>query len=157
VRSLLRFYVCLRFALLFVCFNYPTFRICNQPCIAFIYLLFIFSFAVDGKRAPTVIGRGSFPRSRTGCDIFGFGNRMGAASTYVSILYSYTGCVAGFALGHFPDFNLMQSRRLLPFSFFRKKANLSIFRSHTDCFGNSTQRLHLAYNIALCALPFLML
>ena len=54
----------------FACLNYPTFCICNQPCIAFIYLLFIFSFAVDGKRAPTVVSRGSSPRSRTGCDIF---------------------------------------------------------------------------------------
>ena len=37
------------------------------------------------------------------------------------------GCVAGFALGHFLDFNLMQSRRLLPFSFFAKRQTFQSF------------------------------
>ena len=84
----------------FVCFNYPTFRICNQPCIAFIYLLFIFSFAVDGKRAPTIVGRGSSPRSRTGCDIFNFWQLRGLLRGIGQELPSRL-C-----------FNLMQSRGL---------------------------------------------
>jgi hypothetical protein len=44
-----------------------------------LHLFTFYSFLVfpsDGKRAPTAIGRGSFPRSRTGCDIFGFGNHL---------------------------------------------------------------------------------
>ena len=61
---------------IFVYTNYPTFGLYNQPCIAFIYSLFIFLFPSDGKRAPTVIGRGSSPRSRTGCDIFSFDSHV---------------------------------------------------------------------------------
>ena len=127
MRSLLRFYVCLRFALLFVCFNYPTFRICNQPCIAFIYLLFIFSFAVDGKRAPTVIGRGSFPRSRTGCDIFGFGNRMGYVMKFVRgvnicfNLIQLHGLRRRFCTRPFPRFQSYAVTQTASFFFFSQK------------------------------------
>ena len=34
---------------------------------------------------------------------------------------------------------------------------ISILCSHTDCDSNNAQRLHFVYNIALCALLFLML
>ena len=35
--------------------------------------------------------------------------------------------------------------------------SLSTLCSHTDCDSNNAQRPHFVYNIALCALPFLML
>ena len=56
-------------------------------------------------------------------------------------------------------FNLMQSRRLLRQSRWWRHAacHISILCSHTDCDSNNAQRLHFVYNIALCALPFLML
>jgi len=45
--------------------------------INLVWRLFTFYlFLLDGKRAPTAIGRGSFPRSRTGCDIFSFGSHV---------------------------------------------------------------------------------
>ena len=37
------------------------------------------------------------------------------------------------------------------------RADISILCSHTDCDSNNAQRLHFVYNMALCALPFLML
>lgn len=57
------------------------------------------------------------------------------------------------------NFNLMQSRRLLRQSRWWRHAacHISILCSHTDCDSNNAQRLHFVYNIALCALPFLML
>ena len=55
---------------IFVCFNYPTFHLYNQPCIVFIYTLCISHRW--WKKSPYRSGRGSPPRSRTGCDIFSF-------------------------------------------------------------------------------------
>ena len=135
----------------FVCFNYPTFRICNQPCIAFIYLLFIFSFAVDGKRAPTVVSRGSSPRSRTGCDIFNFGNRMGYVMKFVRgvnicfnliQLYGLRQGERSSSQHHAgPDgFNLMQSHGLRRTAkcLVPKMGLISILCSHTGCDSNNT-------------------
>ena len=93
----------------FVCLNYPTFGHYNQPCIAFIYSLFIFLLPLYGKRAPAIIGRGSFPRSRTGCDIFSFG--------------SHTGCDSA---GHWVHrFNLIPPHELLSMYFLWLSFNLT--------------------------------
>ena len=52
------------------------------PLFAFVInlALRLFTFytflLLDGKRAPTVNGRGSPPRSRTGCDIFSFDSHV---------------------------------------------------------------------------------
>ena len=54
----------------------------------------------DGKRAPTIVGRGSSPRSRTGCDIFNFWQLRGLLRGIGQELPSRL-C-----------FNLMQSRGL---------------------------------------------
>ena len=56
-------------------------------------------------------------------------------------------------------FNLMQSYRLRQYRrrSFGVRPWISILCSHTDCDSNNAQRLHFVYNIALCALPFLML
>ena len=85
-----------------------------------LFTLYTF-FVTDGKRAPTAIGRGSSPRSRTGCDIFNCTAVWAAIScgeraivaTQLSILCSHTGCDATAARGHRwqPHFNLMQSHR----------------------------------------------
>ena len=53
MRSPQGFYVCLRFALLFfVCTNYLTVVYCNQPCIVFIYILYIFCCWVEKEPLP---------------------------------------------------------------------------------------------------------
>ena len=148
----------------FVCLNYPRFSLYNQPCIAFIYSLFIFLLPLYGKRAPAIIGRGSFPRSRTGCDIFNCvaawamssGLAPGAHFNLMQPTWAASQVLHS-AISPQGDFNLMQSRRLLLYKGEISGLPISILCSHANCFGNSTQRLHLAYNIALCALPFLML
>ena len=65
-----------------------------------LFTLYTF-FVTDGKRAPTAIGRGSSPRSRTGCDIFNFWQLRGLLRGIGQELPSRL-C-----------FNLMQSRGLL--------------------------------------------
>ena len=57
----------------------------------------------------------------------------------ISILCSHTGCDR-VLVGKFPT-----------------SIEISILCSHTGCDSNNAQRLHFVYNIALCALPFLML
>ena len=106
----------------FACSNYLTFCICNQSCIAFIYFLFISCFfPSDGKRAPTIIGRGSSPRSRTGCDIFNCIAALPAShipqhftAGKLSILCSHADCFYAkvFTLSSPTGFNLTQSRGL---------------------------------------------
>ena len=57
-----------------------------QSTLHCVYLHFIHLLLLDGKRAPTVIGRGSFPRSRTGCDIFSFGSHVDCCPVNSSIV-----------------------------------------------------------------------
>ena len=68
----------------------------------------------SGKRAPTVNGRGSSPRSRTGCDIFGFGNHLIATMPdNNSILCSRAGYIRLLLplLQVLSSFNLLRSTR----------------------------------------------
>ena len=187
VRSSQQFYACLRFAPLF-----SSVPIIPHFAFAINLVLRLFTFYTslppDGKRAPTIIGRGSFPRSRTGCDIFNCIAALPAShipqhftAGKLSILCSHADCdsVPDSTVDRCHRFNLMWLRELCltglrpgelmgltsilcSHTSCDKTAlsdhdSLSTLCSHTDCDSNNAQRPHFVYNIALCALPFLML
>ena len=107
-----------------------------------LFTLYTF-FVTDGKRAPTAIGRGSSPRSRTGCDIFNCTAVWAAIScgeraivaTQLSILCSHTDRDWAFSVSVL-DFNLMQSHGLRPFSRNLSAGTFSFqsYAVHTDYF-----------------------
>ena len=122
VRSSQQFYACLRFAPLF-----SSVPIIPHFAFAINLVLRLFTFYTslppDGKRAPTIIGRGSFPRSRTGCDIFN--------------------CIAALPASHIPQhftagklsFNLMQPRGLRHsvLLLYGNRFVISILYRHSNC------------------------
>ena len=137
-----------------------AFTINLAQCLFTLYTFFV----TDGKRAPTIIGRGSFPRSRTGCDIF---NCVAAQAVYsVGLLLFVTLTFQSYAViqtatrpavksaipAEFSilcsrrcgpcwldsvSFNLMQPCRLRCLGFnFAITSAISILCSHADYFGN---------------------
>ena len=75
-----------------------------QSTLYCIYLLFIhfLLFPSDGKRASTIIGRGSSPRSRTDCDIFSFDSHVNCfTGGYGSWLFRRLMWFIQTAIGHF--------------------------------------------------------
>ena len=87
----------------FICTNYPTFRICNQPCIAFIYILYI--FAAGWKKSPYHNWQRFFPTQPHGLRHFKFlqSYRLRRALDYLwalkfclSILCSHADCDTAF-------------------------------------------------------------
>lgn len=137
-----------------------AFTINLAQCLFTLYTFFV----TDGKRAPTIIGRGSFPRSRTGCDIFNCIAALPAShipqhftAGKLSILCSHTGCFFSRRCGpcwlDSVSFNLMQPFRLRCIGFnFAITSAISILCSRVGYVGNSAQRLHFLHNVALCIL-----
>ena len=124
--------------------------------INLVWRLFTFYtfFVTDGKRAPTIVGRGSSPRSRTGCDIFSFQQSRGLLPrkffnrpTLISILYNHVDCFCAKVptLSSPIGFNLMRSyrpRRLHLSDSFHLGAVISIL-----CF--------LSFNLCSCVGSFI--
>ena len=81
--------------------------------------------------------------------------------TIISILCSHTDCdVYGVAVASkvitFQSYAVIQTATT-GWCTEHWGTDISILCSHTDCDSNNAQRLHFVYNIALCALLFLML
>ena len=141
MRSLLRFYVCLRFALLFfVCTNYLTVVYCNQPCIVFIYILYIFCCWVEKEPLPQSVEVLSHAAARA-ATFFSFWAVMRTASQVVTVrgCSVFQSCAViqsdrdwAFSVSVL-GFNLMQSRRLLLYKGEISGLPISILCSHTDC------------------------
>lgn len=147
----------LLFCFWLACLNYPTFCICNQSCIAFIYFLFISCFfrQMEKEPLPQLVEVLSHAAARAATfSVLAAMWTVSQAVTVlgcsvdVSILCSHTDRDWAFSVSVL-DFNLMQSRRLLPLTMTSSRTRFIVsilcFQSYIATWATSEFQSYAAF------------